>query len=384
MVWLGLMLLAGIAEARSTRLADAPGWVVDLWGTDDGLPLDHVTSVARSGDGRIWAGTFDGVVQFDGVAVVADRRATHPCLPSNRMPLVAADPSGLLWAVSETGVAMYRDAHAWSPAQHPDGMTADSPFGYPGRVLRAGDDVWIAQPGRLLPIDGASSRWVATGDAASPTGVAPDPRGGRWFSVANDLLRHQAPGEARLDVDPSRLWVTALTADALGAVWALADGDLLRWGGDDWMTVPLPVEDACVMAEVGDGVVVGGRAGWAKATSSGVLALPWDATAPCGDLAATGVVRSFDGVVWIGGPEGLYRDGERLVRGGPPIADIVSDGSDGVWFGTTGAGLGRIRRALVEARALDEGNVHGVVVGAAGEVWSAPSQDAPHLLRLRG
>jgi ligand-binding sensor domain-containing protein len=47
----------------------APGWSVQQWTTEDGLPVDEVMAVAVTPDGLVWAATLDGLASLDGTDV---------------------------------------------------------------------------------------------------------------------------------------------------------------------------------------------------------------------------------------------------------------------------------------------------------------------------
>jgi ligand-binding sensor domain-containing protein len=42
-------------------------YVHQYWMTEDGLPLNSITSVTQTKDGYIWLGSKGGVIRFDGV-----------------------------------------------------------------------------------------------------------------------------------------------------------------------------------------------------------------------------------------------------------------------------------------------------------------------------
>ncbi|MCA9518546.1 MAG: hypothetical protein KC635_26605, partial [Myxococcales bacterium] len=66
---LALATLASAAPARARETAPAlvDDLLVDHWShLEDGLPLDHVTDLARDDAGFIWVATYDGLARFDG------------------------------------------------------------------------------------------------------------------------------------------------------------------------------------------------------------------------------------------------------------------------------------------------------------------------------
>ncbi len=65
--WLLRLGAQGVRAEEHTVVA--PGWMLDRWTVDDGLPLDHVEDVAVDPNGVVWLATRDGLVRFDGVDV---------------------------------------------------------------------------------------------------------------------------------------------------------------------------------------------------------------------------------------------------------------------------------------------------------------------------
>ena len=63
-------------------------YLTDVWTADDGLPDSSVTAIAQTPDGYLWAGTYNGLVRFDGMrfavfdpAIWASLSAWLPGLP---------------------------------------------------------------------------------------------------------------------------------------------------------------------------------------------------------------------------------------------------------------------------------------------------------------
>ncbi len=76
---------------------------IDQWTTDNGLPQNSVTGIARTPDGYIWFTTNEGLVRFDGVRFKVFNRSNTPEIPNNRMSGAFADKSGTIWMSTEEG-----------------------------------------------------------------------------------------------------------------------------------------------------------------------------------------------------------------------------------------------------------------------------------------
>src|SRR3954466_2585280 len=68
-IWLfafGVFLTLGAAFC----LGSSGDYLIDVWRGENGLPSSSVTTIAQTPDGYLWAGTYNGLVRFDGVRFV--------------------------------------------------------------------------------------------------------------------------------------------------------------------------------------------------------------------------------------------------------------------------------------------------------------------------
>lgn len=83
---------------------------LERWGTEDGLPDQEVTSLARDAQGRIWAGTMTGVATVD----PQTREVTVPDEGSGVVLAVSADMTGRIWTGGEHGRLLRRDTTGYT------------------------------------------------------------------------------------------------------------------------------------------------------------------------------------------------------------------------------------------------------------------------------
>src|SRR5687768_5779773 len=102
---LSLAMASGVAVAVAATVAAAPprDYVVDVWGTDRGLPTSFVTSIAQTPDGYLWVGTQNGLLRFDGLRFVAFDPDNTPALAHARVEHLFVDDAGALWANTYDG-----------------------------------------------------------------------------------------------------------------------------------------------------------------------------------------------------------------------------------------------------------------------------------------
>jgi ligand-binding sensor domain-containing protein len=83
--------------------SDAAKFSYDVWQVEEGLEQNPITSVVQSHDGYLWAGTYTGLMRFDGVRVTAFDSANTPGLQNSRITSLSEDATGVLWVGHESG-----------------------------------------------------------------------------------------------------------------------------------------------------------------------------------------------------------------------------------------------------------------------------------------
>ncbi len=148
------LLLCALLHARPTA-AEKPGWIMDVWTVDDGLPVAHVNDVEFTADHFVWFATFDGLVRFDGLNFRVFSAADWPQLYSSRLVDLAIGPTdGALWMLSEGGSAISRlwkgKLESW---ENPGGGGAE-------HILENAGGLWLStQQGLYQLLEKPERRW---------------------------------------------------------------------------------------------------------------------------------------------------------------------------------------------------------------------------------
>src|SRR5215469_3150815 len=107
---IALLLLGGLPFMTTADEPRIPSYFLRSWKTDRGLSDNAVAAVTQTHDGYLWAGTYGGLVRFDGVAFTPFNSVNEPGLPSDRITALFEDTSGTLWIGHESGdLSCYRD-----------------------------------------------------------------------------------------------------------------------------------------------------------------------------------------------------------------------------------------------------------------------------------
>ncbi|MFT4248959.1 MAG: ATP-binding protein [Pseudomonas sp.] len=340
------------ADGRITRF--------DLSRIDDPLPRSHVVALAVDGDGRVWAGTPEGLVWFDGERLHRER------LPDPDAGVYAlAWIGGMLWAGSSSGVYQRgADGHWRAPPWAP--MFANGNLLW--SVVDAGDgEFWLGTEKGL---------WRTRGDQA------PAP-----------VLDGEVPLVAGRNVQ-------ALLRGGHGGLWVPIHGRGLAYLREDWKRTAVfrPQHDQ------GDGIycslMPAARSGGLWQIDRQGRLLHFDTGT--GDATLTGwqheALRSMQvtaaledrrGRLWLGNLDsGLARIDLRTGAlrqwppGGPdPSPDygapdwLVEAGDGSIWASTLGVlqhrdgESGKLLDQVASEHGPTEGDVEQLGIGPDGRVW---------------
>ena len=101
-------------------------YLLDIWGTDDGLPSATVTGITQTKDGYLWCSTHDGAVRFDGVRFLRIGPDEPADQDANRVLCLHADRRGQLWLGTD-GAGLFRyDNGKFTVFAEPRGASANS------------------------------------------------------------------------------------------------------------------------------------------------------------------------------------------------------------------------------------------------------------------
>jgi ligand-binding sensor domain-containing protein/signal transduction histidine kinase len=316
-------------------------YLVDVWENDDGLPQSSIIAMTQTRDGYLWLGTVSGLVRFDGMKFTVFDEDTTPGLGSSPIVSLFEDSRDNLWIGTEgAGVILAGKG----------GSVTNLGIGLGGRDLRLCEDasgaIWGCTADGLLwrYQDGAANSF------RSPRGyrwVVAEKLGALWAVAEGQMLDVKKDGDFSRGVLPAQRrgpvenldW---LVASPRGGHWRLADGRIQKWkdstlerdvGSNRWIYAH--VTAACEDRE--GNLVIGTR-------GEGVFVY---------DLAG--------GVTSISTNEGLS---------GNIILSLAVDREGTLWVGTDGAGLNRVKPKLFHVVEQTRGvTVRSVCEDAQGGLW---------------
>lgn len=386
----------------------------ESWKIADGLPVNSINQLIQTKDGYLWAATYDGLVQFDGVKFTVFNSANSPGLPSNRILRVREGHGGALWVVTDQ----------WHLLRFRSGrFTVLLSGGCP--MLQTAPDVAAASDGALWV---GNCKGLFRTDADTIIPVRRDVIRDTVLSIVvrrdstvmvsqahRGLVRlRRAPNGAYVVVPAAQdslfanIRITAMHETSDGTLWAGSPQGV--WTGrDGWRAVPAPpgfafneltrIEDnpqrTGVLIHGNRSVLAAGRpvptrlaATLAASDGPRITLLDTGIAVAAGmPIWATGLpVWATGRTLWTVSGASLHRDGVPIFQvgentAGPPgvanrLYDItagLTDREGSIWLGTIAAGLHRIKPAVVHtisARGgLRDRHAHGTYVDRRGSVW---------------
>ena len=278
-----VLLLVATLTTRGAASSLAPGFKVQAWSTEDGLPDTSINALARTPDGYLWLGTSAGLVRFDGARFVILTTNTAPALRDNHISSLLVDTNGVLWVGTQEGTLARRDA--------------DHFIQVPLDLRLRGVTIKSLAPAL------AGGLWLATRGC----GLVRLDRGTCDFSTPTNGLRQ---GE-----------VTSLVREESGRLWVVSDMRLMTLEQGRWLRVP-PGPDANALA---------------YAVASGQGDGPWIATDSENSSRTLGgrVFQFANGQSFREITPYPWRQDSQRAR----IRSVLEDHAGRVWVGTAGNGV---------------------------------------------
>lgn len=435
-----------IAGGSSSILALEPTTPLAIYGRqswvmENGLPQNTVHAVVQTQDGFLWLATEAGLVRFDGFNFAVFDRNSTPALPSADIRCLLAAADGSLWVGTADGLARWRNGEV-ANFTTADGLPAN---GIKSIVQDASGMIWtltdlglagmhgdrFVQNADRLPGGDVTALIASSGKAWVSTAQGLFSRtNGHWIASESFLSRvesiQEMPGGNIALANSSELVVLhgnrlvqrytvghdirgsriqALLADREGSLWLATNDGLARLENGKWQFLPVtdPLSGSSVLSLLED------REGnlWAGTESSGLHILRdmrfvyIDARNGISSDKTTTVVEDQTGSLWVGtngaGVNVLAQNAGDLrttktytVRNGL-LSDVIlalgAAPNGDMWVGTPD-GLNLIRRGQVQsftsADGLPDDFVRSLLVDGDGSLWISTRRGLTHWIDAPG
>ncbi len=330
----------------------------------DGKPEHWVWSLAELPDGRVVAGTEDGL-QIIGRGRVRVPTATAP--GGSRNPIAALHPDGArLWIGTARGLMHWTDGGVVLPA----GIEG------PVRALAAARDggTWVVMDRELVHARAGQRAEAFPAPAGSFLRSAlAHPDGSTWLGTTTGLFRRAATGWERVDASLPEQTVRSLLVDREGSTWIaikglgvaqLHDTTVINLGRPEGM----PTDGVLSVLRDADDRV------WA-ATTAGLVEVEGLAVRPrflpgADDWSLRNLARAPGGDLWLGFDRLVRRRGELVTRftTTPPVGGSLR----GLWAADDGALWAGWAQGGVTRYAGGAPGADGVLIGAPAGACAGP------------
>jgi ligand-binding sensor domain-containing protein len=302
----------------------------------EGLPGARLRSVSVLGE-SIWVGAIEGLAE---VRLEPAPRVVRT-LPISRARRVV-EWRGALWVATYGNGLLRIEGERASEVS----IGRDETSRRLTDLVIHGEELWVATAGRgIIRLD---ARGLVLGRIRARDGLP------------NDLVWHLEPqGDA--------MWVGTLEGAA-----RIVDGRIERGSDVARASARLSVRDVRAIDASNGGML----ASW----GGGVVQIEGTRSRRVGTIERAHAIAVTNGIVWVGGPTGLVRNGRMMLGGGLPSADITALVStrDAIWIGTFDRGLARMRAdgtieavsVAIERWGMDP-RINDLATTRDGHVWIA-------------
>jgi ligand-binding sensor domain-containing protein/signal transduction histidine kinase len=340
-----MMGVAGAAQPPVAPDDSQSEYLIDVWGTDEGLPSNIVTGIVQTPDGYLWCSTYGGVVRFDGVRFVRIGPDDKTNREAARVLCLHVDQQGQLWMGTDGAGVMRYAGGTFTTFAEPPGSPANSVRSI---VEDTSGALWLGTQGGLGRLRDGKMTWFTEANGFSNTAksiwnLALDQAGELWIADWNSLKMFR----------DGRFETVALNADASPPVRAV-----YAQGKDVW-------------AGMLGRAMHRGRDGWKTVEQSNDFAKA--------EVAAFCQTQAGD--FWVGTRKGLYleRDSGWTVfraRDGllsSEVRALFEDREENLWVGTGTGGLARFKRRVLKTytaqHGLTDGGVRALRERPDGGLW---------------
>jgi len=338
------VLAGGIAGRAASTNA---GWAVHPWQSDDGLPNNNVTALARTPDGYLWVASPAALARFDGVRFEKFSSLLFGFNQANRIHSIAESRSGGLWFALERGTIVYSDPRQVRiftnglPNLAAQALIEDND-GSVWAVFILGIVCHIQTNGEVIHFTERDG--MPDGPVCS---LAKDSHGGIWFAKSRSGQKVAQVGNYRA----GRFQTLLSFGRATVRIAAARDGDVWICNGSQL----LKYHEGSQPEDLGN-------------------------FSPDRQTSPTVLFEDNAGSVWIGTiDDGVYRFNgktfEHIVTSHPQISALLEDREGNIWAGTFGGGINRIRPRGVELQGQEQGlpfqTVRSLTQDTHGILWAA-------------
>ena len=369
----------------------AGGYSIRSWQTEDGLPLNAISSAVQTRDGYLWFGTYGGLARFDGERFRVFNTNNTPTIEDGRISCLFEDAHGILWIGHETGVITRHQHDRFESFTLRSGTARE-------KVTAIGSD----ETGRPWAMRETGAIDALDDSVQLPSLIAPalpgimswnrSARGDIWLSENGQLARLIDGKLATMPVSTDNRpdYVLCVAPSASGGAWLVcADQGIRRWEDGQWAEdrgkYPAPPGSVSCCLELRDGTFALGT------IYSGLYFVFKDGRPPVHFDQTNGLPQNWvrflyedrEGNLWIGsgsaGLAAIHKSPFSVLNSpdqwqGRTVLSVAPGRNNALWIGTEGSGIYHFANETWthygEAEGLENQYVWAVNENPEGQVWA--------------
>lgn len=346
---LGLLFWVIGAHAGTIVQDDAvPGFVHEVFGPEDGLPVAGIVEALQTRDGYLWLATFDGLVRFDGVRFRVFDSERIPALGSNRIIELHEDRDGTLWILGQQGYLTKLEngrflacGDARRVPATCDREQAGAPLYREVLETASGTIYFGGEPGLYRLREHRLEAVAGFDDPAPVKAILEDSSGRLWVGTREGLWRQEGDRfEAIKVTDGGGGIVSGLAQAPDGTVWASVEETAVGPIIGDRLVPRIPEGGELVPGLHGD-MLVSSATGLHRIRENRIELVRHSDHGSFGLRAGRSVTADAEGAEWISWNRMLLRDGRPVLTlqdDGFSISSVTVDRQGSVWVTTTRSG----------------------------------------------
>jgi ligand-binding sensor domain-containing protein/signal transduction histidine kinase len=362
-----VVLAGGAALAAQTP---EPPFGQRSWDERDGLPGTAISAIRRTSYGYLWLGTRSGLVRFDGARFKVFDSQNLPQLRTNGVTSLLAQSDGRLWAGTPDGLFYFQDGKPGAPEL----IEVGNHLAVKALAAGAAGTVWaLAASNQLVRVVGGKVEGRIRSPGGVPIRTITSDASGRLVAASSNALYSVSNGQLVEWPGQGAGEIRDVTASRTGYVWVASSRAARRINeaGDLLVARADPVSKTSPRAPITD--LLEDRAGrlWAGAFGGGIYCFQaeggWREITPrrprsLGSI--TCLYEDSEDSIWASTSAGiLHQLRPRLIEtwslpttapeNVPHTVCLAQDRS--LWIGTDGAGAYRYRAGDVSHFGREEG-----------------------------
>ena len=387
--------MVGAAQALEPNRA-VTEYIRDRWDSQKGFPGGPVYAIAQTSDGYLWLGTEKGLVRFDGFDFRLLDHAISPAFPRGPILDLVTDAEGNLWIRPQSrSILRYRDGAFEDVMPALDsarsGVTAMC-RGAKGAALFE-----VLEAGTFLYSDGSFARLMTAAELSDLLiiSMAQTADGKIWMGTRDAGLFYASEGRmfAATKGLPDRK-INSLLAVGDRELWIGTDNGVVRWNGNETVTVGTPLDHIQALALTSDrdsNIWIGTSNGLLRVNASGVSSMVGGNDGSTG--AVNAILEDREGNLWVGSTRGIerIRDTPFITYSDPQNPSsgngaVYVDSQGRTWFAPIEGGL-YLREGARVSQVKNDGLDHDVIyalTGSKDDLWIGRQRGGLTHLRYDG